>query len=180
MTHDQLDVVLRRDELAIDPAELHGVLCAMISGQPAVTIGVWLTASLGEPVTQGYLNQDTAQLMETLFKQTTSQLDADQFEFQLLLPDDEQALSRRIEALVHWGSGYLSGLGHLGLKDFSDWPSDASEFVADLSEITKADFTGADDSPDEDSWTELVEYARVGVMLVYETLRSPDPEEVKR
>jgi len=177
ISHEQLCDLLQRDEVSIDPAELQGVLCSMLSGQPALTVGAWLTVALGEPVTQGFFGQDVTELVEALFNQTKAQLNGDQFEFQLLLPSDEQPLSERIRTLVHWGSGYLSGLGHLGLKDFSDWPQDSSEYVSDLSEITKADFVQADESPDEDSWTELVEYTRVGAMLVFETLRGPGTEE---
>ncbi len=178
ITHDSLGAVLHRDEISIDPAELHGLLCAVLSGQPQLTIEGWLTAALGEPITPGYLDTDAKTLLGDLHEQTRGQLAGGEFALQLMLPDDEEPLSARTEALVQWCSGYLSGLGHLGFTDFSQWPQDTSEFVADLTEISKADFVNADEAPDEDSWVELVEYARVGAMLVYETLRGAAEDEV--
>ena len=58
-------------------------------------------------------------------------------------------------------------------------PDDASEFLADLTEISNADFeVDSSDDSDEMAFMELVEYARVGAMLIYETLRGPDETEL--
>ncbi len=172
-SYEQLDGLLRRDELSIDPAELQGLLCALLSGQPQTTPEQWLTAALGEPISEGQLDNDAEQQLLSLFTQTVQQLDEGQFALDLLLPDeDSAAVPVRAEAMVHWGSGYLSGLGHLG-ADFSQWSDDAREFITDLAEITKADFVNADDELDDEALTELVEYLRVGAMLVFETLREP-------
>lgn len=178
VSYEEVVGLLQRDEVSIDAAELQGLLVALLSGQSQVTPADWLSAALGEPMTPGYVDQDAEQTLRCLFESTRGQLEQGEFELRLLLPDDDAALASRAEALVHWGSGYLSGLGHLGRGDFSDWPEDARDFIQDLAEITKADFVHVDEELDEEAFAELVEYARIGALLVFETLRSPGEETV--
>ena len=67
--------------------------------------------------------------------------------------------------------GLLYGLGSRVIQDASRLPGDAGEVVRDLTEITRVGID-ADDSleSNESAFTELVEFVRVGVQLVFDEL----------
>ena len=92
-------------------------------------------------------------------------------ELELLLPADEQPIDVRTAALAQWCQGFLYGLGAGSVADASDLPGDVGEIVRDLGEISRA---GVDATQDEESneaaYTELVEFVRVGVQLLFEEL----------
>lgn len=174
-----LNELLIRDQFLLGVGELQGSLCAQLTACGEVSIEQWLSVAGGG--TFGIESFDHATLagLEELFLWTEEALRDPQMTFQLFLPDDHVALAERSEALTLWCSGFLAGLGLSGLGDSSNMPTDASEFLADLAEISCADFLieNSDDS-DEAAFMELVEYARVGTMLIYETLRGPDETEM--
>ena len=70
-----------------------------------------------------------------------------------------------------WCQGFLYGLGTSSLTDATRLPGDIGEVVRDLTEITRvgADSTESLES-NEGAYSELVEFVRVGVQLVFEEL----------
>jgi hypothetical protein len=92
-------------------------------------------------------------------------------EFELLLPPDERFIEVRTAALAQWCQGFLYGLGAGSVPDASELPGDTGELVRDFGEISRA---GVDATQDEESneaaYTELVEFVRVGVQLLFEEL----------
>jgi len=112
-----------------------------------------------------------------VFKQTHTitrrQLNDPACEFQMLLPDDNDSLDARVNALGDWCQGYLIGLSLGGITDFAPLPEDAREITKDLLEIARAgtsyELEGSEE--DENAYAELVEYLRVGVLLINEELQ---------
>ena len=174
-----LNELLNRDQCLLDAGELQGSLCAQLTTLGQISVEQWLCTAGGETFSIETLDPATLAGLEELFLWTEQALRDPQMTFQLFLPDDDVSLADRSEALTLWCSGFLVGLGLSGISDSTDIPEDASEFLADLTEISCADFVieNSDDS-DEAAFMELVEYARVGTMLVYETLRGPDESEM--
>ena len=112
-----------------------------------------------------------ALLVRELFEETRAALSGQNMEFELLLPDDDQPLERRTEALCLWCNGFIYGLGTAGHSDPTRLAGDAGEIVRDFNQIMQA---GVDESEGEEAnesaFAELVEYVRVGVKNVYEQL----------
>ena len=106
-----------------------------------------------------------------LFTATAAALRQPDMEFELLLPADELPIDVRTAALAQWCQGFLYGLGAGAVPDASELPGDAGEVVRDFGEISRA---GVDSTQDEESneaaYTELVEFVRVGVQLLFEEL----------
>jgi uncharacterized protein YgfB (UPF0149 family) len=75
----------------------------------------------------------------------------------------------RLEALVDWCGGFLLGfrLGRVsGLPALS---SDSREFIVDMQQLTRLDvLSGESGEESEVAFTELVEYVKVGVLLLRE------------
>ena len=174
-----LNELLNRDQFMLGAGELQGSLCAQLTMASQLDLEQWLCTAGGESFSIETLDPATLAGLEELFLWTEEALRAPQMTFQLFLPDDDASLADRSEALTLWCSGFLVGLGLSGVDESTDIPEDASEFLADLAEISCADFVIENsDESDEAAFMELVEYARVGAMLVYETLRGPDETEM--
>jgi uncharacterized protein YgfB (UPF0149 family) len=95
----------------------------------------------------------------------------------LLLPDDEANMSVRAESLGFWCQGFLTGLGLAGLSTVSGLPDEVQDFLSDISHIARVGFDG--DNPDEEdevAYTDIVEYLRMGVMLINQELHCSDFE----
>lgn len=95
------------------------------------------------------------------------------------LPEDQDSLLDRVEAVVDWAGGFLAGLGEGAALRGSPARErlevePMSELVADLSEITRATISAeeiaADPEAAESAYTEIVEYLRVVAQLAYEEL----------
>ncbi len=76
---------------------------------------------------------------------------------------------RRI--LGGWCAGFLYALGLAGEDSYGRLSSEAREFVRDLTEISRIDAGVEGDEQEEAAYTEVLEYVRVGVLMVYEDLR---------
>jgi uncharacterized protein YgfB (UPF0149 family) len=105
-------------------------------------------------------------------------------QFDLLIPDDDEPIEARTEALTLWCNGFVYGLGSGGATDPERLPGDAGEIVRDLAQIMRA---GVDEreatEANESALAELVEFVRVGVQVVFEelrTLRQPRPTRPSR
>ncbi len=154
-----------------DPAELHGLLCGLLCADPGLTVDGWLRAIHPETANP----ESSADLLRRIYQATRSQLDSELFDFQLLLPTDEQSLNERSLALGDWCQGFLSGLGLGGLNTTTDLTGEIEEFIQDVSQIAQLGFDALEsDDSDETAYTEIVEYLRVGVLLVRQAL-DPTP-----
>jgi hypothetical protein len=156
-----------------DPSEAHGVLCGMLCANVALPSGPWLERIRGDAAVE---DLPAREILLELFAATVSQLTDEEMGFLLLLPDDETALSIRADALGHWCQGFLSGLGLGGAGECQDLPPEAQEFLDDLGKIAFVGFdSDAADEADETAYAEIVEYIRVGVMLIHQASRAGGP-----
>jgi hypothetical protein len=109
--------------------------------------------------------------LSAFYSETLRQLNDPVLEFEPLLPPETDPLGTRVEALAEWCLGFLLGLSEGGITDPERLPSDASEVVQDMVNISRAGSYEFDDSEeDEAAYVELLEYVRAGVLLVNEEL----------
>lgn len=153
------------------PAELHGQLCGQLCSQPELQFNQWLDASLPELIDakgQGNaLASETETLLRQLFVDTEAGIQDQELGFQLFLSDDTENLPQRLDELAEWCSGFLLGLAMGGVKDYKGLPGDIPELLEDLVEISRAGhYELQDEEQDENAYMELIEYVRMGVMLI--------------
>lgn len=173
-------LMLSRGSLdAPELAECHGVLCGMICGETGKTAGDFLThlATL-ELLDEPGLAMN--EVMQEAFDSTLQQLEDEEMQFALWLPDDDEPLEDRTDALAQWCTGFLAGLGLGG--EMPEISEEAAEALTDLQQIARAAYSGLDDEEnlseevedeDEKAFTEIVEYVRVVTMMLREELRGP-------
>lgn len=153
-----------------DPAELHGLLCGLLCANRDLAPKQWLNhaSALLEDVE---LSQPTCDLLLKLFEYGAAQLNAPDYSIQLLLPDDDAPLSQRADALGNWCQGLLYGLGISDAVRRGDFSPESQEFLRDATDIAQAGFD-ADEATeaDETAYVEVVEYLRVGLLLIQQDL----------
>ncbi len=163
-----------RAKLMGSPAELHGVLCGRVSGGEhlseedlVATVAEFLEVEV-ERV------EDLGDMLPELYQFTAGQISSSGFEFSPLLPDDDFALNERLSSLGEWCQGYLYGLGNTGLSLETELTGDIADALRDLASISHVAAL-EDESPEEEdevSYSELIEYVRVAVLLIYAELNA--------
>jgi uncharacterized protein len=117
------------------------------------------------------LSPESAAMLERVFTATAASFGEQGMEFEPLLPDDEQPLNGRANALALWCTGFLYGLGTGQISDLDALNGDVGEIVRDFTEISRATGDDADaDESNEQAYAELVEFIRVAAQVVFEEL----------
>jgi len=164
--YDLINDALIRSECEQDAAEQHGQLCALLCLLDSVTVEQWLAMVL-PPVEKGdALQSETRSILSEVYDVTVQTIDAEDFDFQLLLPDDDASLSIRLQSLSHWCQGFLMGITHAGITDIEKLASNLPEIVRDFVEISRAEsFEIENSEEDEASYLEISEFVRMGTLL---------------
>lgn len=168
---DSIDDALQRVGAPMGAAESHGLLCGMICGQGHGNRRGWGEQVLDEVDMNNLLVKECDGLLDQLFEQTQQQLNDAVLEFALFLPVEGDVISIRVEALAEWCQGFLYGFGIAGGNKAESMPDDSRDLLRDIAEISRAAIDDEDDPEvDESAYTELVEYLRMGVLLMNEEL----------
>ncbi len=171
LEYEQLEAALVQAGAAVSAGEAHGILCGLCSVRPVVNTGDWEPLILGDVPPGDAALADARRLLEQLWRQGMQQLESADCAFKLMLPPDTRRLSQRTELLGGWCAGFLYALGLAGEDSYGRLSSEAREFVRDLTEISRIDAGVEGDEQEEAAYTEVLEYVRVGVLMVYEDLR---------
>ncbi len=153
------------------PAEVHGLFCGYICATSGKIDHHWEKLVLGNVKSPEY-----RELLQQLYEMSYHQMSEFSFEFTLLLPGDNTDINSRTEALGLWCQGFLTGLEQSKIPLQNREPSDVTETLNDLIEIAQVTYGDiADNEEDETAYFELVEYVRLGVLLVFQDLKSGNP-----
>jgi hypothetical protein len=158
----------------VHAAEAHGCLCGALCVRRSYDVAEWLQEILPDEAQRG------GGPFASLHQRSASVLPGSDLEFVPLLPDDEQSLETRVEALGTWCQGFLYGFGAAGTAGHAQLPGDVTEVLTDLAQISHAGIAEPESvEVEEQAYAELVEFVRVGVQLVYDelaALRAAQPE----
>ncbi|MEY2854120.1 MAG: hypothetical protein RL030_1252 [Pseudomonadota bacterium] len=163
LTFDDLQRVLVQIHALTDAAEAHGTLVGALCSTDC-SLDDWL----GQILPDGRTEDPAAARLRAIFESTCESLGDGTLGFAPLLPTDEASIGDRTTALGEWCQGFLYGLGTGPLPEQPALQGDAAEVLRDLTEITHVDVDPEEDEEqNEQAYTELVEFVRVGVQLVY-------------
>jgi uncharacterized protein len=163
----ELQKVLANSRALTDAPEAHGTLAGALCAAADYTLADWLA----ELYADGHADPDSTAALRVIFDATRAELASDQMAFQALLPDDDEPIAARAEALGQWCQGFLYGLGTQPIPEPDQLPQDAGEVVRDMTALTQvaADSEESDES-NEQAYAELVEFVRVGAQLLFDEL----------
>ncbi len=180
-----VETALYKVDAMMGAAEAHGALCGMLCARGSTELSEWSDHVLGEQEAGNVLLRDVVSVLSALHQNTLEQLNDALTEFHLLLPDDDDDLTLRVEALANWCQGFVYGLAAGGLKEDTEIPEDSQEIIRDMIEISRAgleqlededeadDDTIAADSDEENerAYMEIMEYVRTGILLIHEEMQ---------
>ncbi|ANU35413.1 YecA family protein [Vibrio scophthalmi] len=160
---------LQSSGLAVNPAEIHGLLTGMLSG------GLSLTDKSWQPLIFDYTNEGmgwpdrTLKLAQQTLDVTTQELTGSDMELSMLMPDEEASASLFdiADGLAEWVNHFISGLGLVAV-DLKKASSNVKEALADLEEISKL---GIDEDEDQQEQAmlleEVLEHVKVCVLTIH-------------
>ena len=161
--------------------ESHGALCGMLCAQGATEASQWMLFVLGEHEETSKLLQQTGKKLLQIHQISVEQMNDTDAEFELMLPDDDEPLEMRVEALGTWCQGFVYGLSVGGIKEDTVLPEDSKELIRDILEISRAGYVADNEAElateeenteeDEVAFMEVSEYVRMGILLIYEELQ---------
>jgi len=175
----QVSAQLELGGVDVSTPQVHGIVCGLVCADTKMSASTWPRLIMTDESHSLPVSAALAEALNDLTDDARRALDSSDFEFQLLLPEDETQ-TERANALGEWCTGYVLGLFANGRNEPNTLPGDAREIVRDIIEIAGADIdTGADDGEAtekevEHALMEIEEYLRVGVQLVYEELQDAD------
>lgn len=173
ISHRDLAGTLVRIRAGVSASDLHGSLVGFLCAGGKTTAEAWPSALELDAGHAGELLDDTFAL---LYRHCREQLDDSELGFEPLLPGDDVALTERAEALVEWCRGFLGGVGLASsTQSAGELSVDAREIVQDFSTIAASSFDYGDDEEDETALNEVLEFVRVGVLLLYSELAPVSP-----
>lgn len=155
--------------LAVNPAELHGLLAGMLSG------GLSLTDKSWQPLVFDYVSEGMGwptkalQLAQTTLDATISELTGSEIELEILLPDEEASatLFDIADGLADWVNHFISGLGLIN-ADLKKASADVKEALADLEEIAKLGIDEEDDLQEQANLLEqVIEHVKACVLTIH-------------
>lgn len=166
ISYTNLNSQLKQAGIPLTAAELDGFLSGLLCGN--VKDKDW------QSILFQFTNDDhaypSALLNEvtTLYKQTKQSLtDIGEFNFQLLLPSEDESIFKQADALSEWVNHFLLGLG-IALPSLDKEKGDIGEALDDLQEIGRLTYE-TDENEEEltEALEEVKEYVRTLVMLFY-------------
>ena len=161
----------------IDPAETHGMLCGMLCCPQPFEVDAWLAHVLGYADGSDSTSLAHDHPLMRLIASTLQSLGEGEFGLQPLLPPDEEDLGQRAEALGLWCRGFLSGFGLQGAVP--GLTVEGREFLQDLARISQLDPDQVTSESGERDFLEIVEYARMGALMLYDERSAPAAQPVR-
>ncbi|KAF0191666.1 MAG: hypothetical protein FD165_1389 [Gammaproteobacteria bacterium] len=177
--HAEISAALQQIGSDEDAAGHHGTLCGLLcvdnSAEYEAALAPHISGIVGTdmpPDPELTVAPGHDPLLDALRQETLRQLRDPELSFRLLLPADELPLNIRMEALMNWCKGFLYGLGTAGFEDFDRLPDEINEFMQDLIDLTRTDPAAVvEDEEEENAYVEIVEYLRIGVLLLHAELQ---------
>lgn len=179
-TFEEIEMSLRRAGVMLGAAEAQGTISGLLCAGRITQREEWLDHVFAEADMQNANVGVCRKLLAELWDKTRDALRGIELTFEPMLPDDEDDLQARVDALAEWCQGFLMGTSLAQLSGFDDLPPDVAEILRDFADIGSGTLSLGDDSEqDEAAYMELAEYLKVGAQLVHDELNPVPPEQFR-
>jgi uncharacterized protein YgfB (UPF0149 family) len=161
----------------LHPAELHGLLCGLLCAEGELALDRWLQMAREALADDVELSASVQDLLAKLLDYGVAQLSDPDDSVTPLLPDDSAPLPQRADALGEWCQGLLYGLGMGHVEQRGGLSGESREFLRDVADIAQVGFDQASNETDETAYAEVVEYLRIGLLIIQHDLRLAAPSD---
>jgi len=168
-TYEGVAEVLQQHNVIADPAEIHGILCGLLSGGMGHAQNDWINVLQDTCNEEGVFNEQTVFTLTQVFNECCQDLIEGQFSLNLLLPNDEATLNARGVALIEWVQGFMLGFG-MQQNDLTKCSDEVKEVMEDFSDIARMEEPMEEDEESERALQEVIEYVRMSAMFCFSEL----------
>lgn len=167
-----VQAMLTSESVNLHGSELHGVITGLISA------GFTFESTDYLPMLNDMFNNGEGfpiavkNTIKQLYSEIWQTLLDDSYGFALLLPDDDDSIAERANAIGAWVQGFNLGFG-LQQKSSPITSDDVKEVLSDFAEIANLSDEIEDDETTEQAYFEIAEYVKVSVLLCFAELASP-------
>ena len=146
----------------------HGLLCGFYCVKQDILLDDWLNEVIVTIDLNNLLEKASHQVLAEIFNNTSEQLADPTLNFWPVIADDMCTLREQANTLVEWCQGFLVGLG---LSSVETTDEEVLEMIKDISEIAQLDADLLDSEENTKDLYEIVEFVRIGVLFIQETLQ---------
>ncbi|WP_417605119.1 UPF0149 family protein [Oceanimonas baumannii] len=178
LNFDAFTTLLEQHNMVVTAAEVHGVICGLIGGGMARDDVRW-QQHFNDLLNDGFgLPAELKKAFNMLFNRVYDDMQ-DQTRFELLLPDDEEPLDDRLDAMMEWAGAFLAGFGVVQ-QELNKASPELQEMIQDISSITQV--SGEFEQEDEESeaaFVVLYEHLKLGATMAFEEFGKGSPKPVQ-
>ncbi|PIE20884.1 MAG: hypothetical protein CSA61_00115 [Neptuniibacter caesariensis] len=151
----------------VSPAELHGLVCGHLAAGARLQPTALIQIACELMDTDALVHESSKVTLVNLYSATAAALESMDLEFQMLLPDDENEISQRAEALGRWCQNFLAGFGLYGKHTDTSLSTEAKETLNDLGQIAQVSAEVEELEENEADLMEVQEYVRMAVLMLF-------------
>lgn len=172
LSYAELGEALDAMHLGVSASDMHGSLVGYLCAGGKAGASRVLDA-LEIESDDAHTRDGAHEVLERCYAESRRQLEDPGLGFAPLMPADERPLEERADALVEWCRGFLGGFGLAGADVHGKLSEDGREILRDFGAIAAAHLDFEGDEADEEALTEVLEFLRVGAMLLFTELAPP-------
>lgn len=156
-------------------SELHGMMCGYLCASADSQGEAYLRALLNNKKDEE--SRAALLAMSAVYSFSQQQIANFDFDFELLLPDEEGSLIERAQAFSEWCEGFTQGLTSAGVDMDQFYDEEAQEALQHMVEFAELDCDSlGTDEEDEKALMEVTEYARMAVLRLHGDLVANERE----
>lgn len=162
--------------LPLSAAFIHGILCGYLCANHASQGEAYIQA-LGQNK-QDFHCREAILYIFRVYSISQTQLSNFDFEFEMLLPDDDTSLALRAKSFSDWCDGFSQGMAISGVTPESleeEETQDAFMHIVDFADIDLESLTM--DEEDEQALFEVEEYARMAVLRLHQEIKQKNTKK---
>jgi len=160
--------------LPISASELHGVMCGYLCAGASREGESYLQALMFNRKKDDLTRIANLEMFK-IYSVSQHQLANLDFEFQMLLPEDEEALVVRAQAFSEWCEGFTQGMTLAGVSYEQLEEEDSQDALQHIQEFAQLDYENLEVSEeDEKALVDVSEYARMAVLRLCGDLQAND------
>lgn len=164
LSYSVIDAALAGNDALMPAAEAHGILSSVLCVDMRSNAQLWLSLVFDDNREELVFSDADLGCLTALHEQTQQLLESIDFEFDLLLPEDDAPLPERADALSYWCKGFLYGLG--AAKQKGEASDSYQEVLNDMNAIAQLDSDAEGETAEED-FLQVTEYVRAAVQTVW-------------
>lgn len=167
--------VLSYLSLPASASSLHGMMCGYLCAGADSQGEAYIRALLNNKKDEE--SRNAALAMFEVFSISQQQISNFDFEFEMMLPDDQDSLRERALAFSEWCEGFIQALTLTGVSMDEFYEEDAQDAMQHMIEFAELDCDTLDvDEEDERALMEVSEYARMAVIRLHGDLKLNEKE----